>query len=119
MAQKQALSKVLAGSESSGVKPVSFTEEVDKVQQVQAVQRSQQHLHFQKSRANPAGLFSSLFHGLTNCTINISPQNINIGVGIGEFASSEMDEFDSIVAEMPMHEQLCRLVSIRCFTTAN
>lgn len=102
VAQKQALSKVLAGSQSSGSGQASFAKEVDKLQQVQAVQRSQQHLHFSNSRANPAGLFSSLFQGLTNCTINFSPQNINIGVGFGEFNSSEIDEFDSIVVQMPM-----------------
>ena len=101
MAQKQALSKVLAGSDSSSSEPTSFGEEVDKLQQVQAVQRSQQHLHLSNSRANPAGLFSSLFQGLTNCTINFSPKNINIG----EFASSEVDEFDSIVAQMRTHGQ--------------
>ena len=52
--------------------------------------------------ANLAGLFSPLFQGLNNCTINFSPQSINIGVGYGEFVSSEMGEFDSIVTEMPM-----------------
>ena len=102
MAQKQALSKVLARSDSSNSGPTSFGEEVHKLQQCQAVQRSQQHLHLSNSRANPAGLFSSLFQGLTNCTINFPPKNINIGVGFGEFASSVVDEFDSIVAQMPM-----------------
>ena len=61
VAQKQALSKVLAGSESSSSGPMSFGEEVDKLQQVQAVQKSQQHLHLSNSRANPAGLFFFFF----------------------------------------------------------
>ena len=88
---------VLAGSSSSG--PTSFSTQVNKVKQLEAAQKSR---HISNSRANPAGLFSSLFQGLTNCTINFSPQRINIGVAFGEFASSEMDEFDSIVTEMPM-----------------
>ena len=98
MAQKQGFSVVLAGSSSSG--PTSFSIQVNKVQQLEAAQKSR---HISNSRANPAGLFSSLFQGLTNCTINFSPQSINIGVGFGEFASSDMDEFDSIVTEMPMN----------------
>ena len=97
VAQKQGLSMVLAGSSSSG--PTSFSTQVNKVQQLEAAQKSR---HISNSRANPAGLFSSLFQGLTNCTINFSPQSINIGVGFGEFASSEVDEFDSIVTELPM-----------------
>ena len=85
---------VLAGSSSLG--PTSFSTQV---QQLEAAQKSR---HISNSRANPAGLFSSLFQGLTNCTINFSPQSINIGVDFSEFASSEIDEFDSIVTEMPM-----------------
>ena len=39
------------------------------------------HLHV-KSAIQPASLFSSLFHGVSNCTINFAPKTINIGVEI-------------------------------------
>ena len=49
---------------------------------------------------DPAGLFSSLFSGLTNCTINFAPQQLNINIGIG--ASHQQDEeFDALVAKLP------------------
>ena len=66
------------------------------------MQRSEHHLHAKS--AVPPGLFSSLFHGVSHCTINFAPKTINIGVGVGlgEVASTEeMDEFDSIVSDMP------------------
>jgi len=34
-------------------------------------------------------LFSSLFHGVSDCTINFVPQSINVGVGLGGVASTE------------------------------
>ena len=40
VAQKQALSKVLAGSESHGPGATSFTEEIDKLQEVQPIQQA-------------------------------------------------------------------------------
>ena len=49
MAQKQGLSMVLAGSSSSG--PTSFSTQVNKVQQLEAAQKSR---HPSDSRANPA-----------------------------------------------------------------
>ena len=49
---------------------------------------------------DPAGLFSSLFSGLTNCTIKFAPQQLNINIGIG--ASHQQDEeFDALVAKLP------------------
>ena len=60
-----------------------------------ATQRSEHHLHAKS--AVPTGLFSSLFSGLSNCTINFAPKNINIGVGA---VDSEVDEFDTIVSQM-------------------
>ena len=100
LAQKQALSKVLAGGSGSG--STSFAEELQVVKHAQtkqtAVQRSEQYLHAKS--AFPAGLFSSLFNGLSNCTIKFAPKNINIGVSLGEFESSEVDEFDTIVSQL-------------------
>lgn len=103
LAQKQALSKVLAGGPGSS-SSTSFSEEVDKLRCNQsAVQRSEHHLHAKS--AVPAGLFSSLFHGVSHCTINFAPKTINIGVGVGlggVASTEEMDEFDSVVSDMPL-----------------
>ena len=47
----------------------------------------------------------SLFDGVSHCTINFAPKTINIGVGVGldGVASTEgMDEFDSIVTDLPL-----------------
>ena len=91
---------VVKGSSSS----TSFSEEVDKLRCNQsAVQRSEHHLRAKS--AVPPGLFSSLFHGVLHCTINFAPKTINIGVrdGLGGVVSTEeMDEFDSIVSDMPL-----------------
>ena len=48
---------------------------------------------------------SRSLHGVSNCTINFAPKTINIGVeiGLGGVANTEeMDEFDSIVSDMPL-----------------
>ena len=101
LAQKQALSKVFAGGPGSS-SSTSFSEEVDKLRCNQsAVQRSEHHLHAKS--AVPPSLFSSLFHGVSHCTINFAPKTINIGVGVGlggVASTEEMDEFDSIVSDM-------------------
>ena len=89
------MSKVLAGGPGSSSN-TSFSEEVDKLRCSQsAVQRSE-HITFMQSQ-----LFlqvSSLFHGVSHCTINFAPKTINIGVGVGlggDASTEEMDEFDS------------------------
>ena len=95
LVQKQALSKVLAGG-SGTTSSTLFSEEVDKLRCKEMgaiVQKSEHHLHGKS--ALPAGLFSSLFHGVSNYTINFAPKTINIGVGIGGAASTQEDEFDS------------------------
>ena len=64
------------------------------------MQKSEHHL--QAKSALPAGLFSSPFHAVSNCTINFAPKTINIGVGIGGAASTQEDKFDSIVSNMQL-----------------
>ena len=57
------------------------------------------HAHSAK-QFDPAGLFSSLFSGLTKCTINFAPQQLNVNTRVG--ASHQQDEeFDALVAELP------------------
>ena len=99
--ERPTLATVLAGGSGSS-SSISFGEEVDKLRCNQtAVQKSEHHLHAKS--AVPPGLFSSLFHGVSNCTINFAPKTINIGVGIGGVADTEvMDEFDSIVSDMAL-----------------
>ena len=66
VAQKQALSKVLPGSQSTSSGPTSFSTNLDKIQQVQGIQRSQ---HF----SNTELILLVYFHLCFNCTINFSP----------------------------------------------
>ena len=87
---------VLAGSSSSG--PTSFSTKVNKEQQLEAAEKSR---YTSNSRANPTGLFSSVPRAYQKHH-QFFPQSINIGVGFDGFASSEMDEFDLIITEMPI-----------------
>ena len=113
---KASLSKVLAGGSGSG--STSFAEELQVVKHAQtkqtAVQRSEQYLHAKS--AFPAGLFSSLFNGLSNCTIKFAPKNINIGVSLGEFESSEVDEFDTIVSQLQTIKNVHTSLSYLAYT---
>lgn len=78
------------GSESSGSVTTSLAE-VDKLQPSSS------------SSKIPASFeFHNHLYSRGIGTIKFSPQKINIGVGFREFASSEVDEFDSIVAQMPI-----------------
>ena len=99
LAQKKAVSKVLAEFGS-------FSQEVKNFAQ----QTSSSSNGATESAATPVlasahsakqldctGLFSSLFSGLTNCTINIAPQQLNINIGVG--SSHQQDE--ALVAELP------------------
>ena len=97
--QEQVLSKVLTGG-SETASSTSFSKEVDKLRCKEmgaVVQKSEHHVHAKS--ALPA---SSLFHGVSNCTINLAPKTINIRVGIGGATSTQEDEFDSIVSNMQL-----------------
>ena len=102
LAQKQALSKVLAGG-SGTTSSTSFSEEVDKLRckEMGAVVPKSERVTYTLSQLFLQAFFSSLFHGVSNRTINFAPKTINIGVGIGG-ATSTQDEFDSIVSNMQL-----------------
>ena len=82
LTQKQAVSKVLAEGES-------FDQEVNSIAQQQtssfngaaihptSVLASAIHTH-SAHQLDPAGLFSSPFNGLTNCTVKFAPRYLNI-----------------------------------------
>ena len=108
LAQKQAVSKVLAegGSFDQEVKSIAQQQTTSyngaaesTIQPTTPVLAGAIHAHSAK-QLDPAGLFSSLFSGLTNCTINFAPQQLNINIGVG--ASHQQDEeFDALVAKLP------------------
>ena len=96
VAQKQGLSMIPAGSSSSG--PTSFSTQINKVASYSNSKQVKNPGIFQIPELIllvSVPMAYQLHHQLF-------PQSINIGVGFSEFASSDMDEFDSIVTEVPM-----------------
>ena len=107
LAQKQAVSKVIAGGGAS------FPEEVQKIQAndqskklVATPTTSQTKIRATHSQSanpgmNPAGFLSSLFNGLTNCNVNFSTQQLNINFGTLNPEMKQLEEFDAIVENIP------------------
>jgi len=61
---------------------------------------TQQHRTVQQF--DPSSLVSSMFSGLSNCTINITPQHLNINLQPPVMTHvDEFDEFDALVSSLP------------------
>ena len=80
LAQKQALSNVIAEGGNLD-KKVQAVQKHDSRSAVQSCSVSATQHRCSTKQGGPAVLISSLFSGLNNCTINFSPQNLNINVG--------------------------------------
>ena len=102
--QKQALSKVITGGTGS-----HFSSELCQIENQPCLDQSQtlNGQHLQQLSMNDrrvmdsSSWMSSMFHGLTNCTINISPQNFN--VNFNPTAKDVEDEFDTVVSGVEDH----------------
>ena len=104
--QQQALSKVLTAPPSSASGCSSYINEVQKLQGVYhtpAIPSNVQALNVQSQcRVTQLGtsMLSLMFSGLTNCTINITPQQLNVNLQ-PQTAIRDVDDFDSIVNSLP------------------
>ena len=100
--QKQAVSNVITG----GSRKENFSSELCRVQNQPPVSTPQppqrqalQQLSMNDRRVvDSSSWMSSMFNGLTNCTINITPQNFN--VNFNPQPKGVEDEFDTVVSSM-------------------
>ena len=116
VSQKQAVSRVLT-TQPSGSNRDSYLQELQKlpasasVQPTPSSQSSTMMSHVQSQRRvmqlDSSSFISSMFNGVSNCTINISPQQLNVHlqpqgrIPQGPIPNHPVDEFDALVNALP------------------